>query len=118
MDIQGAFDSVLRKRLIFRLREQGWPVEIVRWADSFMSHRTARVRLQGTTTETAPLCDRLPQGSPISPILFLLYTQPIYSLGVEERRFGYADDVAMLQTGDTVEATTRAATRDIDTLVA
>ena len=26
MDIQGAFDSVLRKRLIIRLGDQGWPV--------------------------------------------------------------------------------------------
>lgn len=25
MDIQGAFNTVLRNRLILRLREQGWP---------------------------------------------------------------------------------------------
>ncbi|RKK19237.1 hypothetical protein BFJ66_g17777, partial [Fusarium oxysporum f. sp. cepae] len=30
MDIQGAFDTVLRNRLILRLREQGWPEHLAR----------------------------------------------------------------------------------------
>ena len=84
MDIQGAFDSVLRKRLIFRLREQGWPIQLVKWVDSFMSSRSARVRFKETTTDDLPLHCGLPQGSPISPILFLLYTQPIYRLGEQQ----------------------------------
>ena len=96
MDIHGAFDSVLRKRLILRLREHGWPIGLVRWVDSFMSCRFAKVRFQETTTESSPLLCGLPQGSPISPILFLLYTQPIYQLGRNERRFGHADDLAIV----------------------
>ena len=83
-----------------------------------MSYRSARVRFQETTTEDSPLHCGLPQGSPISPILFLLYTQPIYQLGnKEQQRFGYADDVAMLQVGDTIEGTTKAAQDDIISLV-
>ena len=118
MDIQGAFDSVLRKRLIFRLREQGWPIQLVKWVDSFMSSRSARVRFKETTTDDLPLHCGLPQGSPVSPILFLLYTQPIYRLGEQQQqRFGYADDVAMLQIGDTIEETTGKATEDISSLV-
>ena len=117
MDVQGAFDSVLRKRLTYRLREQGWPIELAKWVDSFMSYRSARVRLQDTTTDSAPLQCGLPQGSPVSPILFLLYTQPIYRLGVKKQRFGYADDVTMLQIGDTIIETTIAANKDISSLV-
>ena len=122
MDIQGAFDSVLRKRLILRLREQGWPIQLVRWVESFMSARSARVRFQEITTEDLPLYCGLPQGSPVSPILFLLYTQPIYKLGQQRhhqqyKRFGYADDVATLHIGNTVEETTRKASEDISLLI-
>lgn len=131
MDILGAFDAILRNRLILRLRQQGWPYSLVRWVASFMSNRKARVRLQETTTELAPLSCGLPQGSPISPILFLLYTEPIYKItstclpahqlhgikakvqGPQAIRFGYADDVANLRIGNTLEETAQLSTNDI-----
>lgn len=31
MDVQGAFDTVMRDRLILRLREQGWPPHLAPW---------------------------------------------------------------------------------------
>ncbi|KAM4058241.1 endonuclease-reverse transcriptase domain-containing protein [Hirsutella rhossiliensis] len=95
MDIQGAFDTVLRNRLILRLREQGWPEHLARWAGSFTHDRSARVRYQDVTTPSSPLQCGLPQGSPVSPIFFLLYTEPIYRLGKPKGRFGYADDTGI-----------------------
>ncbi|KJK73728.1 hypothetical protein H634G_10997 [Metarhizium anisopliae BRIP 53293] len=117
-DIQGAFDSALRNRLVLRLREQGWPDNVARWAGSFMSGRSARVRYQDVTTPTAPLQCGLPQGSPVSPILFLLYTEPIYRLGKPEGRFGYADDAAILCIGESLQETARKATECLEELVA
>ncbi|KAM4061681.1 RNase H domain-containing protein [Hirsutella rhossiliensis] len=73
----GAFDTVLRNRLLLRLREQGWPTNL---------------------------------GSPASPILFLLYTVPIYSTGEPNSRFGYADDVATLIRGRSLQETAARAT--------
>ncbi|RYC77063.1 hypothetical protein BFJ63_vAg20063, partial [Fusarium oxysporum f. sp. narcissi] len=105
MDVQGAFDTVMRNRLVLRLREQGWPNHLARWAGSFMGGRSARVRYQDTVTPSSPLQCGLPQGSPVSPILFLLYTEPIYRLGNPQGRFGYADDTAILSIGDTVDET-------------
>ena len=64
-----------------------------------------------------PLLYGVPQGSPISPILFLLYTQPIYQLGISKHKFGYADDIAMLYIGNKVEDIAKAATEDISALV-
>ncbi|TVY74875.1 putative RNA-directed DNA polymerase from transposon BS [Fusarium oxysporum f. sp. cubense] len=117
MDIQGAFDTVMRNRLVLRLREQGWPDHLARWAGSFMSGRSARVRYQDTLTSSSPLECGLPQGSPVSPILFLLYTEPIYRLGNPQGRFGYADDTAILSIGDTVDETTAMASGAIDEMV-
>jgi hypothetical protein len=117
MDIQGAFDTVLRNRLILRLREQGWPEHLARWAGSFMDDRSACVRYQDTITPLSPLQFGLPQGSPVSPILFLLYTEPIYRLSNPQGRFGYADDTAILCVGDTVEETAAAASRSVEEMV-
>ncbi|RKK58754.1 hypothetical protein BFJ69_g17363, partial [Fusarium oxysporum] len=117
MDIQGAFDTVMRNRLVLRLREQGWPDHLARWAGSFMSGRSARVRYQDTLTSSSPLECGLPQGLPVSPILFLLYTEPIYRLGNPQGRFGYADDTAILSVGDTVDEIAATASSSIDEMV-
>lgn len=117
MDIQGAFDTVLRNRLILRLREQGWPEHLARWAGSFMHDRSARVRYQDITTPSSPLQCGLPQGSPVSPILFLLYTEPIYRLGNPKGRFGYADDTGILCIGNSLEKTAERASRYVNELV-
>ncbi|KAF4336512.1 endonuclease reverse transcriptase, partial [Fusarium beomiforme] len=117
MDIQGAFNTVLRNRLILRLREQGWPEHLARWTGSFMDDRSACVRYQDTITPLSPLQCGLPQGSPVSPILFLLYTEPIYRLSNPQGRFGYADDTAILCVGDTVEETAAAASRSVEEMV-
>ena len=117
MDIQGAFDTVMRNRLVLRLREQGWPDHLARWAESFMRDRSARVRYQDTLTPFTPLQCGLPQGSPVSPILFLLYTEPIYRLGNPQGRFGYADDTAILSIGDTVDESTAMASSAIAEMV-
>ncbi|KAK5989435.1 hypothetical protein PT974_10954 [Cladobotryum mycophilum] len=63
---------------------------LLRWVESFMTGR-----------------------SPISPILFLLYTQPIYLLGNRSGRFGYADDTAILRIGNTIEETVSLANADV-----
>ncbi|ENH65024.1 E3 ubiquitin-protein ligase complex slx8-rfp subunit slx8 [Fusarium oxysporum f. sp. cubense race 1] len=52
MDRQGAFDTVMRNRLVLRLRGQGWPYHLARWAEPFMEDRSARARYQDTHTPT------------------------------------------------------------------
>ncbi|KDN63501.1 hypothetical protein CSUB01_12226 [Colletotrichum sublineola] len=103
MDIQGAFDTVNSGRLCRTLREQGWPENLVNWARAFTTRRRARVRFERHTTEMAPLHCGLPQGSPASPILYLCYTELLHRIGGQKRRYGYADDCAILCEGKTEE---------------
>lgn len=113
MDFQGAFDTLMRNRLVLRLREQGWPNHLARWAEPFMKDRSARVRYQDSLNPFAPLHCAAPQGSPL-PILFLLYTELIYRLGNPQGRFGYVDDTSILSIGDTVEESTAMACSSIN----
>lgn len=102
LDVQGAFDAALRKRLMLRMLQQGWPTNLVRFVGSFMEERRARIRLEDTVTEEQLISSGLPQGSPASLVLFLLYIADIF---LEDKvcRFGYADDVCVLRTGRTLE---------------
>ena len=112
MDIQGAFDAVLKNRLCMRLREQGWPTSLCAWALSFATDRTASIRLGDETQPNASLASGLPQGSPASPVLFALFIAPLLRLGFSAGKFGYADDIALLRTGKSLDITTAALAQD------
>ena len=108
LDVKGAFDTVLPGRLVLRLRTQGWPDNLVRWVASFATGRTVSIRLDGELGPPTDIQCGLPQGSPVSPILFMLYLAPLFRLGNPDTRFGYADDIGMLATSMSLEANSQA----------
>jgi hypothetical protein len=55
MDVQGAFNALLKRRLLKRMTEEGWPLPLIRLIDSFLSDRSARFRLEKTTTLSYPV---------------------------------------------------------------
>lgn len=61
----------------------------------------------------------VPQGSPVSPILFLLFIQPMFHLGTLQRRrarSGYADDIALLCAGNSLDENTTVLQEDFKLL--
>jgi len=116
LDIKGAFDAVLPGRLVQRLKQQGWPDNLVRWVSCFTTQRSASLRLDDEAGAYFQVPSGLPQGSPVSPILFMLFIQPLFLLGNKERRrarLGYADDVALLTASDSLEGNGRVLSRDV-----
>ncbi len=104
-DVQGGFDTVLPQRMLSRLLAQGWPTTVLYWVRSFLSNRTAAVRLDGIMGANEPLTGSLPQGSPASPVLFMLYMQPLFGDKATTgalRRQGYADDGRITATSQSL----------------
>lgn len=54
-NVQGAFDTALQNRLIWRMQTQGWPKQILRWASSFLKSRRVQVRFNGGVTNPKEL---------------------------------------------------------------
>jgi ribonuclease HI len=106
LDISGAFDNVSHQRLIHNLRTMhlGWTAH---WLQSFLSDRYTRLQLPGFLSEIITTSTGIPQGSPLSPILFLIFNTPLIRTLVHmtgsagTASFGWIDDSCVLATGPT-----------------
>lgn len=72
LDVKGAFDRVNKQRLLQRMVEVGIAGNVIRWVGSFLSDRRAMLVIDGRMGETHGIQAGLPQGSPASPVLFIL----------------------------------------------
>jgi hypothetical protein len=71
-NVKGAYNGVYKDRLLQRLTARGIPLQVVNWVNAFYSGRTATIVVNGQPSEVSGLEQAgLPQGSPLSPILFL-----------------------------------------------
>jgi hypothetical protein len=79
-DIQGFFNNVNHARLVALVQSLGFPPEICGWISSFLSNRTVWLRFNSFISEDINLELGTPQGSPISPVLSIIYTSPLLHL--------------------------------------
>ncbi|KAE8266690.1 hypothetical protein A4X09_0g5667 [Tilletia walkeri] len=79
-DVQGAYDSVQYILLICHHYEQGVPLHLLRWILSFLLKRQGSMRLDGEDGEMEGIHLGIPQGSPVSPILYILFVAPLHRL--------------------------------------
>jgi retron-type reverse transcriptase len=107
LDISGAFDTVNPIRLLDILRKKGLPPWIVQWTQAFITDRSSSLVIQGHETAQFPIQAGVPQGSPLSPILFLFYTSELLELCNQPKEgllgTGFADDVNLLAYSQSTE---------------
>ena len=110
-DIEGAYNDVDRATLLRILIRKGLPLWIIKWIASFLSNRSTTLELPGHKTEPKFFVNiGVPQGSPLSPILFLLFVSPIleefigeHDLGTKVTVGSYVDDMYLLVTSESYE---------------
>lgn len=104
-DIKGAFDTVTEGRPTKRLWEQQIPLPLIRWVASFLTNRKAAIRLDGYTGIQEEVQIGVPQGSPVAPILFMLFTTSLFKLFSDDKKEpgiairGYVDDGLLTSQG-------------------
>ena len=106
-DVKGAYNGVYKDRLLQRLAARGIPPALVRWIDAFCSERTATILVNGHTSQQQPLPQAgLPQGSPLSPILFLFFNADLvqHKLNANGGAMAFVDDYNAWVTGPSAEA--------------
>ena len=73
LDIKGGFDNVNPSSICGVLRAKGVNPYLVSWTRSFLSGRSCRLLYQRSPRVFAPVSVGTPQGSPLSPPLFVIY---------------------------------------------
>ncbi len=104
LDISGAFDNVNHQRLLWNIRELGFSENLVGWTASFLTGRTGRTSFSEGLMQPFNIEAGIPQGSPLSPILWLLYNYKALQVAEDEALVtGYIDDTYILVTGATTQ---------------
>ncbi|ODM23022.1 hypothetical protein SI65_00611 [Aspergillus cristatus] len=101
LDVSGAFDNTAHKRLIHNLRKRRVPINAVNWIASFLHHRITDIVLMEGATGQFTTDTGIPQGSPLSPILYLFYNADLIDQIHEAYPgkatvTGYIDDICIL----------------------
>ena len=86
LDFAKAFDSVPHNRLCLKLSLYGINGKLLAWCKEFLSHRLQRVVLGDVVSDWVEVTSRVPQGSVLGPILFVVYINDIDQLEKVKRR--------------------------------
>ena len=96
LDIQAAYDSVWRDGFMYKLANVGIGGKTALWIANWLSNRTIKIKWQGTFSGPAPSYRGVPQGSVLSPILFMIYLWDIFeAVDSGVHIIVYADDIIL-----------------------
>ncbi|KAJ5927721.1 reverse transcriptase [Penicillium verhagenii] len=104
LDGSGAFDNVCHARLLHNLRKRRIPEIIIRLLAGLLTNRTTALLLQEGRCPNEAVATGIPQGSPLSPILYLFYNADLIddihaAASGQVLVTGYIDDICILVWG-------------------
>lgn len=95
IDLKKAFDTVSHKKLLEKLNNIGVTGLAYDIFKSYLENRTQVVKIDTYTSSTKIMTCGCPQGSIISPLLFLIYINNINKIGLAGHLTLYADDTCL-----------------------
>ena len=102
-DIKAAFDSVWHDGLIYKLNELRLPQYLINYLISFLTNRTAAIELENLLSRPFNLNSGTPQGSPLSPLLYIIFTADSMNGIPKHTEHGlFADDTALWTSSHTL----------------
>jgi len=108
MDVEGAFPHVAKGNLIKRMEEMGFEADLVRRVESFMEDRKVIMSMDGKEGDSMDVETGVPQGSPVSPVLFVIYLSGLFGQVEDKGKecgsegISFVDDVAWVVEGEDV----------------
>jgi len=113
IDVKGAFPHVAKGNLIKTMEEMGFEADLVRWVESFMEERKVIMSMDGKEGDSMDVEMGVPQGSPVSPVLFFIYLSGLFGRVEEKEKecgsegISFVDNVAWVVEGEDVRECTQ-----------
>lgn len=116
-DVERAFDTTWRHKILMKLLDWGLQGNVYAFISNFLSNRAFRVRLNGVYSEQLILKNGVPQGSVISPTLFLIAVNDLQDYITRPVKLTqYADDLLIFCRGKHINTTAKLIQKSIDSL--
>ena len=93
LDFKKAFDKVPHLRLSAKVRACGVDGQVANWITNWLSDRKQRVAVSGRMSCWEDVSSRVPQGSVLGPLLFIIYINDLDSGVIKLSKF--ADDTKL-----------------------
>ena len=110
-----AYDRVWQKGLLLKMRDAGVHGKLYNWIKYFLVDRTIQTKINDAISSKHVLEEGLPQGSPLSCTLFLLFINDIKDILKTENAL-YADDLALWNTNKYPMVSARRLNEDLQRL--
>lgn len=109
LDINKAFDSVWHMGLLYKLKRLECPDYLIHLMKNLLEHRVLQIKIDNCLSDKFMPEQGVPQGSPLSPLLYNVYCYDIYNATPEFNQQSYilqfADDTALVSHNNTLKKT-------------
>lgn len=118
IDFSNAFDMLWKRGLLYKLSKLGIRGNMYEWINGFLSDRSVRVRVGNCLSDRCSLENGTPQGSVLSPLLFLIMINDTPS-GGDHSSYGslFADDSAVWRSGSNLSYLLKKQQETLNTII-
>ena len=116
LDLRKAFDSLDHCILLQRLQKLGVMGVELRWFADYLTNRMQRVKQKDRYSDWGLVLGGIPQGSALSPLLFLVYVNEMPLQVQHGCLLQFADDTCLISVGDTSDIVAKTLQDDLSML--
>ncbi len=102
LDFKKAFDTVLHRKLMTKVRALGIGGTIADWIENWLTGRKQRVVINGKASKWVNVASGVPQGSVLGTLLFIIYINNL-DCDIVTKLNKFADDTKLGNRADTLE---------------
>src|SRR2546425_11590199 len=117
IDFTRAFDLIWIDGLIAKMLNLGITGKMINWIKNFLTNRINRVKIGSNFSADYILENGTPQGSSLSPLLFLIMVNDFPILSLHTSKAFFADDCTLWRSGNNIRQIIHHLQEDLDSIV-